>query len=144
METTQRYTVLWMSCRYAAGGKGSRISVPFSRTRRTPCTSSTGDPSTDSQSTDGGGLPDAEQSSHPPLELENSSLGGGSNRKLGPRRCESNPAPLHARPAHNELHIRLTNRWKSVLNKVAIFSFETLEPTYQIQITKRIFSAVKT
>lgn len=57
-----------------------------------PDTSPTDVPSTDNQSMEGCGLPDAEQSSQPPLELENSSRVGGSMTKLGPRRCESNPA----------------------------------------------------
>ena len=79
------------------------MSVPFRRTRRTPCTSPTGDPSTESQSIDGGGLPDAEQSSHPPLEFENSNFGGGSNRKLGPRRWESNPDTQQSSPVTERL-----------------------------------------
>lgn len=46
-------------------------------------------PSTDNQSIEGCGLPDAEQSNHPPDEFENSSFGGGSITKAGPRRWES-------------------------------------------------------
>uniref|UniRef100_A0A182J5V1 Uncharacterized protein n=1 Tax=Anopheles atroparvus TaxID=41427 RepID=A0A182J5V1_ANOAO len=78
--------------RRAAAGKGSSTSVPLRRTRRTPPTSPTDVPSTDSQSIEGCGLPEAEQSSQPPDELENSSRDGGSITNDGPRRCESNAA----------------------------------------------------
>uniref|UniRef100_A0A182QT62 Uncharacterized protein n=1 Tax=Anopheles farauti TaxID=69004 RepID=A0A182QT62_9DIPT len=70
----------------AAAGNGSSTSVPFRRTRRTPPTSPTDVPSTDSQSIEGCGLPEAEQSSQPPEELENSSRDGGSITNDGPRR----------------------------------------------------------
>lgn len=65
------------------------MSVPFLRTRRMPETSPTEVPSTESQSIEGCGLPEAEQSSHPPLEFENSRREGGSITNAGPRRCES-------------------------------------------------------
>lgn len=54
-----------------------------------PATSPTEVPSTESQSMEGCGFPDAEQSNQPPLEFENSSFGGGSIIKDGPRKCES-------------------------------------------------------
>lgn len=59
------------------------------------------------QSILGGGLPDAVQSSQAPLEFENSTLDGGSMRKLGPRRCASKPCPpadvtTAAAPANEE------------------------------------------
>lgn len=54
-----------------------------------PLTSPTVDPSTVCHSIDGCGLPVAEQSSNPPDELLNSSRGGGSITKLGPRRWAS-------------------------------------------------------
>lgn len=63
--------------------------LPFLNTRLMPPTSPTDVPSTDNQSIDGWGLPDAEQSNQPPDEFENSSRDGGSITKLGPRRCES-------------------------------------------------------
>lgn len=46
-------------------------------------------PSIDSQSIDGCGIPDAEQSNQPPEEFEKSNRDGGSITKPGPLRCES-------------------------------------------------------
>lgn len=66
--------------------------MPLRMTRRTPGTSDRLLPSTDSQSRAGGGLPEAEQSSQPPLELLNSSRAGGSIRKLGPLMWLKSPA----------------------------------------------------
>lgn len=82
--------VLCISCRYADDGNGKSTNVPFRSTRRTPPTSPTLVPSTDSQSIVGWGLPEAEQSNQPPDELENSNLDGGSITNEGPRRCASN------------------------------------------------------
>lgn len=79
-----------MSCRYADAGKGNNTSVPLRKTRLTPPTSPTLVPSTDNQSIVGCGLPDAEQSSHPPDEFENSNFDGGSMTNDGPRKCASN------------------------------------------------------
>lgn len=42
-------------------------------------------PSIESQSIDGWGLPEAEQSNQPPDEFENSKRDGGSITKAGPR-----------------------------------------------------------
>lgn len=42
LEAMHRYTVLWMSCRYPAGEKGSRTRVPLRNTLRTPWTSPVG------------------------------------------------------------------------------------------------------
>lgn len=74
-----------MSCRYAAAAKGCKNKVPFRCTLLIPDTSPTEVPSTESQSIEGAGFPDAEQSSHPPLEFENSKSDGGSITKDGPR-----------------------------------------------------------
>lgn len=63
-------------------------------TRRMPMTSPTVDPSTVCHSIEGWGLPVAEQSRKPPDELLNSSLGGGSITKLGPRKWASNGRAL--------------------------------------------------
>lgn len=73
--------------------------MPFRSTRRTPPTSPTDVPSTESQSIVGCGLPEAEQSNQPPEELENSSRGGGSITKDGPLRCESN---ANVKPVNTE------------------------------------------
>lgn len=87
-----RYTVLWISWRYPSAVNGSSTKEPFRSTRRTPGMSEMLWPSPDSQSMAGGGLPEAEQSSHPPVELLNSNLDGGSIRKLGPLICPKSPA----------------------------------------------------
>lgn len=68
-----------------------------------PMTSPTVDPSTVCHSIEGWGLPVAEQSRKPPDELLNSSLGGGSITKLGPRKWASNGRALG--------DSRLTSRW---------------------------------
>lgn len=68
--------------------------MPFRSTRRMPMTSPTVDPSTVCHSIVGCGLPVAEQSRNPPDELLNSSFGGGSITKLGPRRWTSKGSTL--------------------------------------------------
>lgn len=78
-----------MSCRYAAAENGSKTSVPLRNTRRTPLTSPTDVLSIEIQSIVGCGVPEAEQSNHPPDEFEKSNRDGGSITKLGPLRCDS-------------------------------------------------------
>lgn len=85
-DATHRYIVLCISCLYAAAENGKSTSVPLRSTRLTPPTSPIDVPSTDSQSIDGCGLPDAEQSSQPPDEFENSNFAGGSITNDGPRK----------------------------------------------------------
>lgn len=80
-----------MSWRYAAAGNGKRTKVPFRRTLLIPPTSPIEVPSIDSQSIDGWGLPEAEQSNHPPDEFENSNREGGSITNAGPRSWSEKP-----------------------------------------------------
>lgn len=80
----QRYTALCTSCRYMAGGNGSRASVPLDMSCRRDGTSGTGVPSAVNHRTCGAGCPAAVQSIHAPVVFENSNLPGGSSKKDGP------------------------------------------------------------
>ena len=94
-------------------------SVPFRRTRRTPPTSPTDVPSTDSQSIEGCGLPEAEQSSQPPEELENSRRDGGSITNDGPRRWESKAAVSSEKRAEAKNTVSLDKIYnENLMNKI--------------------------
>lgn len=74
--------VLCISCRYAAAENGIKTSVPLRNTLRTPLTSPTDVLSIEIQSIVGCGVPELEQSNHPPDEFEKSKRDGGSTREI--------------------------------------------------------------